>query len=65
MRLEAARATAVAVKRLRPDASVPTQAYPGDAGFDLASCERVELAPRARLSGRESQSQSHRGTPGS
>jgi dUTP pyrophosphatase len=46
--LEAIRTTAVAVKRLRPDASAPTQAYPGDAGFDLASCERVELAPGAR-----------------
>jgi dUTP pyrophosphatase len=38
----------LAVKRLRPDAVVPVQAYPGDAGFDLASCERVELAPGAR-----------------
>jgi dUTP pyrophosphatase len=40
--------TALAVKRLRPDALVPTRAYAGDAGFDLASCERVELAPGAR-----------------
>jgi dUTP pyrophosphatase len=40
--------TALAIKRLRPDAHVPAQAYPGDAGFDLASCERVELAPGAR-----------------
>ena len=48
MPLEAASATAVAVKRLRPDAFLPSQAYPGDAGFDLASCERVELAPGAR-----------------
>lgn len=39
---------ALAVKRLRPDAVVPAQAYPGDAGFDLAACERVELAPGAR-----------------
>jgi dUTP diphosphatase len=38
----------LAVKRLRPDAVVPVQAYPGDAGFDLAACERVELAPGAR-----------------
>lgn len=44
----ASTATALAVKRLRPDAVVPTQAYPGDAGFDLASCERVELTPGAR-----------------
>ena len=35
-------------QRLRPDAVVPTRAYAGDAGLDLASCERVELAPGAR-----------------
>lgn len=39
---------ALAVKRLRPDAILPAQAYPGDAGLDLAACERVELAPGAR-----------------
>ena len=39
---------ALAVKRLRPDAILPVQAYPGDAGLDLAACERVELAPGAR-----------------
>lgn len=44
----AATGTALAVKRLRPDALVPTRAYAGDAGFDLAACERVELAPGAR-----------------
>lgn len=38
----------VAVKRLRPDAVLPAQAYVGDAGLDLAACERVELAPGAR-----------------
>jgi dUTP pyrophosphatase len=38
----------LAVKRLRPDAILPVQAYPGDAGLDLAACERVELAPGAR-----------------
>lgn len=38
----------LAVKRLRPDAIAPTRAYPGDAGFDLAACERVELEPGAR-----------------
>jgi dUTP pyrophosphatase len=27
---------------------VPARAYAGDAGMDLASCERVELAPGAR-----------------
>ena len=36
------------VVRLRPEASLPTQAYPGDAGLDLAACERVELAPGER-----------------
>jgi dUTP diphosphatase len=40
--------TTVAVKRLRPDARLPVQAYPGDAGLDLAACERVEIAPGAR-----------------
>ena len=35
-------------QRLRPDAVVPTRAYAGDAGLDLASCERVELAPGER-----------------
>ena len=34
--------------RLRPDAVVPVRAYAGDAGLDLASCERVELAPGER-----------------
>lgn len=34
--------------RLHPAAVLPTRAYPGDAGFDLAACERVELAPGER-----------------
>jgi len=38
----------VAVRRLRADAVLPQQAYAGDAGMDLASCERVVLAPGAR-----------------
>lgn len=38
----------VAVRRLRPDAVVPRQAYEGDAGFDLAACESVTLAPGER-----------------
>lgn len=38
----------VAVRRLREDAHLPHQAYEGDAGFDLAACERVVLAPGAR-----------------
>jgi dUTP pyrophosphatase len=36
------------VRRLRPDAQVPTRAYAGDAGIDLAACDRVELAPGER-----------------
>jgi dUTP pyrophosphatase len=36
------------VRRLRPDAALPARAYSGDAGFDLAACERVELAPGER-----------------
>ncbi len=31
--------------RLHPDARVPTQAHPGDAGFDLHAVEQIELAP--------------------
>ena len=38
----------VAVQRLRDDAVLPRQAYAGDAGVDLASCERVVLAPGER-----------------
>lgn len=36
------------VTRLRPDAVLPTRAYAGDAGLDLAACERVELGPGER-----------------
>ena len=36
------------IQRLRADAVVPTRAYEGDAGLDLAACERVELAPGER-----------------
>jgi dUTP diphosphatase len=38
----------VAVRRLRADAVLPRQAYEGDAGLDLAACERVELEAGAR-----------------
>jgi dUTP pyrophosphatase len=34
--------------RLRPDATLPARAYAGDAGLDLAACERVELAAGER-----------------
>ena len=36
------------VARLRDDAVLPSQAYDGDAGLDLAACERVELGPGER-----------------
>ena len=36
------------VRRLRADATLPARAYAGDAGFDLAACDRVKLAPGER-----------------
>jgi dUTP pyrophosphatase len=36
------------VQRLREDAVVPERAYAGDAGVDLAACDRVELGPGER-----------------
>jgi dUTP pyrophosphatase len=38
----------VPVRRLREDSTLPSQAYPGDAGLDLAACERVTLEPGER-----------------
>ena len=38
----------VAVRRLRPDARIPEQAYDGDAGLDLAACEAAVLEPGER-----------------
>jgi len=40
--------TELAVQRLRDEAVVPERAYPGDAGLDLASCERLVIAPGQR-----------------
>ena len=40
--------TVLPIRRLRDDAVVPAQAYPGDAGLDLAACEQVELGPGER-----------------
>jgi dUTP pyrophosphatase len=40
--------TELLFQRLREDAVLPARAYPGDAGLDLSSCERHELAPGAR-----------------
>lgn len=36
------------ITRLRDDAVLPSQAYAGDAGLDLAACEGVTLAPGER-----------------
>ena len=38
----------VPVRRLREDSVLPSQAYPGDAGLDLAACESVTLEPGER-----------------
>jgi dUTP pyrophosphatase len=38
----------LAIRRLRDDAFLPERAYSGDAGLDLAACERVELPPGER-----------------
>jgi dUTP pyrophosphatase len=38
----------VAVRRLRPDAVLPRQAYEGDAGLDLVACESTVLEPGER-----------------
>jgi dUTP pyrophosphatase len=38
----------LAVRRLRDDATLPAQAYAGDAGLDLAACGRHEVAPGER-----------------
>jgi dUTP pyrophosphatase len=36
------------IQRLREDAVLPTRAYDGDAGLDLAACARHELPPGGR-----------------
>jgi dUTP pyrophosphatase len=38
----------VPIRRLREDAVLPTQAYPGDAGLDLSACESAILGPGER-----------------
>lgn len=38
----------IAVRRVREGAVLPRQAYDGDAGFDLAACEGLTLAPGER-----------------
>ena len=42
--------TELLVRRLHPEAVVPTRAYEGDAGLDLAACEHVVLGPGERAS---------------
>jgi dUTP pyrophosphatase len=37
------------VRRLRDDATLPAQAYAGDAGLDLAACGRHEVGPGERV----------------
>ena len=39
----------VAVRRLRADAVLPSQAYDGDAGLDLSACEGARLDPGERV----------------
>ena len=39
---------AVSIKRLHPDARIPSTAYAGDAGLDLSSVERLVLRPGRR-----------------
>lgn len=36
------------IRRLRDDAVLPQRAYAGDAGIDLAACERLALGPGER-----------------
>jgi dUTP pyrophosphatase len=36
------------IRRLRDDAVLPERAYAGDAGLDLAACDRHELGPGVR-----------------
>jgi len=36
------------IARLHEDASIPARAYDGDAGLDLAACERVVIQPGGR-----------------
>jgi len=38
----------IQIRRLHPDAVVPTGQHPGDAGSDLVAVETCELAPGAR-----------------
>lgn len=37
----------ILIKKLHPDAIIPTYAHPGDAGFDLHTVEAVTISPGA------------------
>lgn len=37
------------IKKLRPDAVLPTYAHPGDAGLDIYACDQVTIAPGERV----------------
>jgi dUTP pyrophosphatase len=39
----------IRIKKLHPDAQIPSIAHEGDAGFDLFATESVTLNPGARL----------------
>jgi dUTP pyrophosphatase len=39
----------LAIRRLRPDAVLPSRAYPGDAGLDLVACDPVVVDPGERV----------------
>jgi dUTP pyrophosphatase len=39
----------LAIRRVREDARLPERAYAGDAGLDLATCERLVLPPGERV----------------
>ena len=53
------------ITRLRDDAVLPTRAYPGDAGLDLVSCDRLEVGPGERaMSELASPSRFPEATPG-
>lgn len=41
--------TELPIRRLHADAVLPLRAYPGDAGLDLASRERVDIGPGGRV----------------
>jgi dUTP pyrophosphatase len=38
----------VKIKKIKPDATLPSYAYPGDAGLDMCSLEDYELKPGER-----------------